>query len=287
MKNNSFSFDIKNYQKKYESASLLDDFKFRELAKDKLAIQEILRVILNDEKLQVLESIEQSEESVPMIHGVRLDCKTKLSTGEIVNIEVQNINNDNMFYRMRYYSSMLTIENSPKSKNFLYEKIPKLIMIMFCNFNICNNDKVINEIVNLVKDTKQEIDDGIRKIFVSVENKTNDEVLKALLKIISTNDYIDKSKFPELSNSKIKINKNEVGGADNMSGLALEIYNDGVEAGITQGEEQGIAKGLEQGEVKGSINMLVELVKDGKIDVSYAIKKLGITKEQFNEYLKQ
>ena len=50
---------IAMYAKELESSNLVEDIKFREIAKSKEAIQEILRVILDEDELIVLESIEQ------------------------------------------------------------------------------------------------------------------------------------------------------------------------------------------------------------------------------------
>ena len=48
----------------------MDDLKFRQVCKSKDAIEEILRVILKDDKLKVLETIEQRNRSKAMFHGV-------------------------------------------------------------------------------------------------------------------------------------------------------------------------------------------------------------------------
>ena len=114
----------------------MDDLKFRKVCESKEAIAEILRTILKDEKLKVVEIVKQSSEGNMVFHGVILDCKCKLKTGEIVNIEVQVANSDNPIYRMWYNGSILTVENSPKKKLFKYKQIPKLILIMFCEFDI-------------------------------------------------------------------------------------------------------------------------------------------------------
>ncbi|MBO6120178.1 MAG: hypothetical protein J6P02_06895, partial [Lachnospiraceae bacterium] len=52
---------ISNYAKVLETANLVEDIKFREIAKSKEAVQEILRTILEEEDLIVLESIEQKD----------------------------------------------------------------------------------------------------------------------------------------------------------------------------------------------------------------------------------
>ena len=70
----SFSKDderkIAAYTEKVKHADLVEDIKFREIAKSKEAVQEILRVVLDDEKLVVVRSIEQKNISESVFHVV-------------------------------------------------------------------------------------------------------------------------------------------------------------------------------------------------------------------------
>ena len=177
---------IEKYHKKFKKATLMDDHKFRKVCESKEAIEEILRVIL--------------------------DCKCKLKTNEIVNIEVQVALDDNPIYRMRYNGSILTVENSPKSRQFKYSKIPKLILIMFCEFDLFKKGEPIYEIIRYVKGTKIIADDGIREIYINLKAKSNDKKLKSLFKIMTTVEDIDDKTFPKLSKKKEEINSLYIGG---------------------------------------------------------------------------
>ena len=203
---------IEKYYKKFKNATLMDDHKFRKVCESKEAIEEILRVILKDNKLKVVEVVKQSSEGEPIFHGVILDCKCKLKTNEIVNIEVQVALDDNPIYRMRYNGSILTVENSPKSRQFKYSKIPKLILIMFCEFDLFKKGEPIYEIIRYVKGTKIVADDGIREIYVNLKSKSNDKKLKSLFKIMTTVNDIDDKTFPKLSKKKEEINSLYIGG---------------------------------------------------------------------------
>ena len=193
-----------------------------------------------------------------MFHGVILDCKCRLETEEIVDIEIQVSHNDNPIYRMRYNGSIVTVENSPKKKVFKYSEIPRLILIMFCEFDVFDIDKPIYEIVRYVKGTKIVADDGI-----NLKSKVSDKRLSSLFRIMTTVEDIDNELFPRLSRSKENINKLYIGGERNMNGVLLEAYKDGV--------EDGVAKGMEQ----GRSNLLQELLGKGII-----------TNEQVEEFSK-
>ena len=247
---------IRKYSHKWKETNLLDDLKFREIAKSKSAIEEILREILKDNKLEVVSSVEQRNKCKFYFHGVILDCECKLSTNEIVNIEVQVENNDDPILRMRYNQSLLTIENSPKNKDFKYKAIPKIISIMFCDFDLFKMNEPIYEVKKFVNGSDIEVNNGVREIYVNLKSKADDEKLTALFEILKTDKYINENFFPNLSKKKREIVNLEIGG-QSMSGLTLEIYKDG--------EKVGIKKGMEKGIEKGYSYAIKELIKKGII----------------------
>ena len=260
---------LKKYNKKFKIATLMDDMKFRMICESKGAIEEILRVILNDNKLVVIESIKQKTEDIPVFHGVILDCRCRLKSGEIVNIEVQLALDDDPLKRMRYNEAMLTIENSPKSKRFKYKNIPNVILIMFCQFDLFKKGKAIYEIDRVVRGTKVISDNGVREIYVNTTAKTKDKKLKSLFSIMSTVNEVDDKAFPKLSKKKVEVNDLYIGGDKNMAGLDLMMYKDGIK----------------DGREEGKIKELVELVKENLLNIVVAAKRLGITEEEFKAYL--
>ena len=96
--------DFEKAYKKYIKSSLMLDRKFRETLKynPKEVAQEIIRVVIGDDKLVVVKCVVQRDYSEAIFHGVILDCECILSNGEIVNIEIQNQFYDDPFWRMSY-----------------------------------------------------------------------------------------------------------------------------------------------------------------------------------------
>lgn len=264
---------LKKYHKKFRKATLMDDHKFRKIAESKGAVEEILRAVLKDKELKVIKTIIQSAEGSPVFHGVVLDCKCRLKTKEIVDIEVQNTSDDDPIYRMRYNGSILTVENAPKKKKFLYKNMTKLILIMFCDFDLFKKGKPIYEIVRNVKDTITVADNGVREIYVNLKAKVTDKKLKSLFKIMTTVDNVDEKEFPKLSLTKERVNNLYVGGEENMAGLDLMMYNDGVKAG----KKAGI--------VEGKAGAIKDLYKKGLLTVENAAEEVNMSVEEFKEKL--
>ena len=272
---------IARYAKELESSNLVEDIKFREIAKSKEAIQEILRVILDEDNLIVLESIEQKNITESIFHGVVLDCLCKLSTGEFANIEMQLEFRNAPVKRMRYNQSAMTIAHSPKDKYFDYNKIPNIISIMFCEFDIFGMKEPIYEIKRKVNDTNVICDNGVREIYVNLTADTSNDKLKVLFNILTKLDYLNRQLFPNLSETKKKYN-NLKGGDRIMSGLTREIYLDGYETGEMRGE----ARGKEIGMLAGMKELLIEMYNNNMVTKEYAANKLNITEEEFLEFVK-
>ena len=197
---------IAAYIEKVKYADLVEDIKFREIAKSKEAVQEILRVVLDDEKLIVVKSIEQKNISESIFHGVILDCECELKTGELVNIEMQIAFKNAPVKRMRYNQSAMTIAHSPKNKYFDYEKIPSIISIMFCEFDIFELNEPIYEIKRHVNNTNIVSNNGIRELYVNLTAEVKNRKLKELFGILKELKYFNNQMFPNLSKTKEKFN---------------------------------------------------------------------------------
>lgn len=79
------------YEEEIRQLNIIDDILFRKMAEDKAFCEEMLRVILNDKELIVLESIPQWTGSNLKGRSVITDAKCVLSNEKQVGIEVHLI----------------------------------------------------------------------------------------------------------------------------------------------------------------------------------------------------
>ena len=86
----------------------IDDLMFRKLAEDKEFCQEMLRIILEDDGLVVVEAIPQWTGTNLQGRSVILDARCITGEGSQVNVEVQKANDDNHQKRVRYNGAVLT-----------------------------------------------------------------------------------------------------------------------------------------------------------------------------------
>lgn len=68
---------------------------------------------------------------------------------------------------------------------------------------------------------------------------------------------------------------------------AILDWNDSINSARKEGEQQGEARGLEKGRQEGRITELIELVRDGLLDVQKAAERAGMTLEEFQAAMKK
>ena len=90
----------------------IDDLMFRTMAEDKKFCEEILRVILSDSELTVLEAVPQYACTNPQGRSIILDAKCVLGSGRKIDIEVQRADDDDHKRRVRYNGAILTTKSS-------------------------------------------------------------------------------------------------------------------------------------------------------------------------------
>ena len=114
---------------KIKEFRLIDDVFFEVFASDIPACQEILRTILEDEKLIVNDVIVQSAERNIYGRSVRLDALCTLGDGSLCNIEIQRSDNDNHLKRARFNAASITVKESEPGINF--ENVKMYILYIY------------------------------------------------------------------------------------------------------------------------------------------------------------
>ena len=209
-------------KKKYiEELRPIDDVMFEAIAKEEGVCEEILRVILGDNKLKVKRVTPQN--SIKNLYGrsVRLDALCELSTGKIANVEVQRSDNDDHLMRARYNTSCVTANIlEPGSK---FEKVPIVYFVYISEFDVFKKGKIIYHIDNVIRETQTVVDDKCYRIFVNTKIK-NETELSQLMKCFAEKDFED-PKFPKLSKAFHKFKHTE-GGVEHMCTVMEEYTND-------------------------------------------------------------
>ena len=199
----------------------VDDLMFRKMAEDKEFCQEILRVILEDNKLTVLESVPQWTGTNLQGRSVILDARCIRGNGTQVDIEVQKSDNDDHQRRVRYNSAILTTNiTNPGIK---FEKIPDVCVVFISKFDIFEGNLPLYHINRVVRETGKIVDNGFEEVYVNTKIKNDSEVSELMEVFASDNIY--NSKFPKTSEMKHRYKETE-GGLDVMCEIMERITSE-------------------------------------------------------------
>lgn len=189
----------------------IDDVFFEKIIEDKNVCEEILRVILEDDKLEVLSVMPQSSLKNLWGRSVRLDAFCKLGNGSFCNIEVQKSDNDDHLRRVRYNASCITANNTDVGTHFI--DVPDVTMVYISTFDMFNEGRTIYHCRTVVEETKKAVENGLTEIYVNTaihDGSTIAELMECFLQ-----EQVDNKKFPLLSN-RVWYFKNDEGGIGAM-----------------------------------------------------------------------
>ena len=212
----------------------IDDTFFEVMADDIGVCQEMLRIILEDEKLIVKDVIVQSSERNLYGRSVRLDALCILGNGKKCNVEVQRSNKDHHLKRVRFNASVITVRDSQTDDKF--EETIDLIVVYISEFDIFKCGRVIYHVDSVIRETQEKVDDGLERVFVNTAVKdgtTISEYMDCFLQ-----KEIDNAKFPKLTN-RVHYLKHEVGGVNEVCEIMRKYSEEVAEKAYQQGEEAG------------------------------------------------
>ena len=226
----------------------IDDTFFEVMADDIGVCQEMLGIILEDEKLIVKDVIVQSSERNLYGRSVRLDALCILGNGKKCNVEVQRSNKDHHLKRVRFNASVITVRDSQTDDKF--EETIDLIVVYISEFDIFKCGRVIYHVDSVIRETQEKVDDGLERVFVNTTVK--DETSISEYMGCFQQKEIDNAKFPKLTN-RVHYLKHEEGGVN----AVCEIMRKYSDEAYKQGEEAGKEIGQRQANITAIKNMII------------------------------
>ena len=248
--------DKKNFEKYAKLLNPIDDLMFCKMAEHKEFCEEILRVILEDEGLTVIEAIPQWQGKNLSGRSVVLDAKCVTGDGRQINIEVQKADDDNHLKRARYNAAVLTTNVSQTGKRF--EFIPDVCIVFISKFDIFDGGLPLYHIDKVVRETAQVIEDGLTEIFVNTVNYDGSKPAR-LMKLFTENDAYSNDEFPVTSELKSRLKSSE-GGSRAMNEILEKLISDEKR----ESEKLGRKEGKIEGKIEGANEEKLRIAKDMK-----------------------
>ena len=274
--------------KPIEELTFTDDYMFGYVMRNPEICKGLLERLLKI-KIERLEYPELQKTITPHYEnkGVRLDVYVQ-DSNRVFDVEVQNILDDDLPTRTRYYQSMMDIDLLLKGKK--YSELKESFIIFVCKDDFYGEGLPCYTFSNLCHEKRTlEFGDKTHKVIfnASAFSKEKDLERKSLLEYInnkeSTSDF---TKMIDLLVEKTKENQTFRG--DYMAwGLAEQDaekrgYNAGIADGLAQGISQGISQGAEQKAIETAKNLLAM-----KLPLDSIAKATGLTLESVKDLAKE
>ena len=247
--------------------NIIDDAMFTKVAEDKAFCEELLRTILMDKELVVLENIPQAKIQNLQGRSVILDAKCTLGNGKIAEVEVQSADNDDHQRRVRYNSSVLTANITDPGKHF--KDVPDVIVIYISKFDIFNQNRTIYHVNRLIAETNTVIENGLQEIYVNTVIDDESDIA-ALMKMLAEDSFYDE-RFPATSKQK-HIFKTTEGGINIMCDI------------IERNRQEAAKEAAKKATKKANIISLKNLMKNMKLTAKQAMDALGIPESEQAAY---
>ena len=223
--------NLKEKEEKVRDFRPIDDVFFEVLADDIAFCQEMLRILLEDEKLIVTDVIVQSSQRNLYGRSVRLDALCILGNGKKCNVEVQRSDNDDHLRRVRFNAASIVVRDSQTKQKF--DEIEDIIVVYISQFDIFKSGYVLYHVDNTIRETGERIDDGLERVFVNTSVKdgtTIAEYMDCFLK-----KEVNNARFPELTN-RMKLLKHEERGLDAVCEVMEKYEKKARDEGRAEGE---------------------------------------------------
>ena len=278
------------YFKPFEELTFSDDFMFGKVMQDPEICAGVIERLLHI-KVDHLEYPELQKVISPYYtsRGIRLDVYVK-DSDRVFDIEMQTTRQDSFEKRMRYYQSMLDIDDLIRGSN--YDELKESYVIFICKTSPFNKDKPdwnhpVYKMETMCRDYPDLIfnDSAYKLIYNASAYKTEkDPELRAFLNFVCKNNA-DDNFIRKITSLIEKIKQNEINKTEYMS-MNIHEY-DKFRAGKKEGIAEGMAEGIKQGTLAGAHQKAVEAARNLKkngISIEMISKCLGLPVEEIESF---
>ena len=236
--------------KPFVELTFADDFMFNKVMHDPEICAEVIERLLHIKVDHIVyPEIQKSLQPYYTSKGVRFDVYLK-DSDRVFDIELQNRKEDYLGKRMRYYQSMIDIDNLLRGEDYI--NLKESYVIFICNHDPFNLDSPCYTFKNLCLERPEaELNDRTTKVVYNVRAYENakDENLKNFLRFIC-NNYAGDAFTDRLNELVTRIKYDN---AYKMEYMTVTPY----EADIRrEGLREGRAEGARENALQSALNLL-------------------------------
>ena len=162
-------------RKKLQDLTIKDAFMFAAVMSDTEQCRHLLELVLEMPILEVDVITEKSISYHPEYHGVRLDVLAEeAGTKRRFNVEMQVKTEYALAKRSRYYHAQMDMDALFAGE--AYDKLSDTYVIFICDFAPFASELYRYSVRNMIRETKEPLNDGSQTIILSTKGKNKSEV---------------------------------------------------------------------------------------------------------------
>ncbi len=238
VKRESIEERYKRYQEKLKRLTLMSDILSRNVLKDKRCTEYILRIIMKDRVLRVIDQRLQAD--YKNLHGrsVILDCVAIDGKDRKINIELQQDNEGASVKRARYHQALMDANILNPGENF--DELPETYVIFITRRDALKVDLPIVHVDRVIMETGKAFGDETHIIYVD-SSKQDESELGRLMHDLNCTDASDMSR--SVLADSMRVYKESRKGIEHMCREMDEIRNEGILEGRIEGKIE-VAKNM-------------------------------------------
>ena len=248
------------YKKVLKDLTIMSDVFMRNVFKKWECTEYVLQVIMGRKDLRIIDQVLQKDYKNLQGRSVILDCVVRDAEGKQMDVEFQQDNEGASPKRARYHSGMMDMNTLNSGEDF--EKLPETYVIFITKEDALGYGLPIYHIDRTIKELDKDFQDEAHIIYVNSKKQEDTELGKLMHDLHCKNaEEMHSSILAE----RVRELKETERGVEVMCREMEQIYSEGMENGIRQGQ----------------IETLAGLVMDGKLDIKTAAASSGMTEQEF------
>ncbi|MDE7201071.1 MAG: Rpn family recombination-promoting nuclease/putative transposase [Lachnospiraceae bacterium] len=161
-----------------QSLNVIDDVFFHKVAEDREVCGEMLRIILEQPRLRVIQCQVQRFLRNNGAHSVVLDALCEMNDGSMANIEVQKADDDDHQKRVRFNQS--NIDTTFTEKGIKYKNLPDVYMVFISRFDVFDRGRTVYHISRVIDETGETVDNGVHEIYANIAIDDGSEIAELM-----------------------------------------------------------------------------------------------------------
>lgn len=247
--------------------TIMSDALMRNVLKDKDCTEYILRIIMKNEELRIIDQTIQKDFKNLQGRSAILDCVAQDANGTLYNIEIQQESEGASPKRARYHSGLMDMNFLKQGHDF--DELPETHVIFITRDDIFGNGRPIYQIQRMFEDTKESFNDGSHILYVNSSCQDSSKLGQLMhdLHCTKADDM-----FSSVLAKRVRELKETPEGVGIMCKEMDMLYRLGEERGEKRGERLATSRNI------------LQLVQKMKISPDEAMDLLDIAMDEREEY---